>query len=130
MEPTKGPVDWKKIDTATRRDFLRWILEKQGERMRHGEEKYHGEQLGFQGDPLVHASEELFDGLFFVFYAMRERGDLRGKLGNANRLMSDIGTALDGLQELVSTAEATDTISKIKRSILNQQLIDDADRHG
>ena len=71
---------WREVDSEIRDEFIKWIVGNQEERMAAGEAKYQSSLLGFQGDPLQHAAEELFDGLFYIFYAMRQRKELEAKV--------------------------------------------------
>ena len=64
---------WKKMGREERREFLEWVLDMQSKRWDVGSEKYDSENAGFQGQPLEHLAEELFDALCYCYYAMRQR---------------------------------------------------------
>lgn len=67
---------WKSTQLQDRIEFIDWVESEINKRLDEGERKYASSRHGFQGDPLQHAREELLDGLFYVFYAMREREEL------------------------------------------------------
>lgn len=72
--------DWKLIMQTDRDMYLEWVDSEIRKRLAVGEERYRGSERGFQGDPLQHAREELLDGLFYVYYAIRERNALREEI--------------------------------------------------
>ena len=73
---------WREVNDEIRKDFLEWLIANQRLRMEAGERKYQSSLIGFQGDPLRHAAEELFDGLFYIFWAMRQRKEIEMKLAD------------------------------------------------
>ena len=62
--------DWRNLEPPNRDEFLEWMSAEMCRRQAHGEATYGNR---FQGDPLVHLQEELLDGLFYCWMAMRER---------------------------------------------------------
>ena len=94
-EKPRMPV-WRRVSRAIYDRFFEWVHKSQVARMEHGIKKYKSCEEGFKGDPLQHASEEVFDAIFYVYYAMRERDQLleeneclRKKLATARRTLDD-----------------------------------------
>ena len=65
----EGHEKWRHISENDRANFLGDVVASMAERQRGGEEKYGNE---FRGDPLSQAWEELLDGLFYIWIAMRK----------------------------------------------------------
>ena len=63
-------VNWRTISDKEREVFLNWVLGSSTARSEYGKDEY-GED--FQGDPLIHLAEELFDSLFYVYAALKQR---------------------------------------------------------
>ena len=97
MKPANSKENWKDVKPEDRNSFLEWLVENQKHRMEVGERKYNSSEIGFQGDPLQHAAEELFDALFYVFYAMRERDALKEKLAELRKRHQEDQEAQDAL---------------------------------
>ena len=72
--------DWRELGHEEQLDYRSWVSKEICNRLNKGETEYKSSVHGFQGDPLQHASEELLDGLFYVYYAMRERDALRDRI--------------------------------------------------
>ena len=78
-------LEWRNVDRKIYNEFFEWIRHNQEIRMEGGLAKYKSEELGFQGDPLHHALEEILDALFYIFYAMRQRSAMETKVAELNQ---------------------------------------------
>jgi hypothetical protein len=63
-------MTWRELGDKQRGDFMVWVEENMGRRLESGRERY-GDI--FDGSPLKHAAEEMFDALLYIYYAMREQ---------------------------------------------------------
>ena len=88
---------WRKLTQEDRDDFKEWLLVGLEVATERGVKSY--PVPVFQGDPLRHVTEELIDGLFYVFYALRERTEAHD---SRPPYMSKLG---DLLQKLVWTLQ-------------------------
>ena len=62
-------MEWKDHE-----DYVQSVNRKVKARWKKGIKKYDSEKLGFQGDPLAHLEEELYDALLYVHYLRRKLG--------------------------------------------------------
>jgi len=67
---------WRELSTDRRLEYMNWMVSLITRRQIEGRSKY-GDT--FVGDPLEHLAEELMDGLFYTFQAMRQRATLFDK---------------------------------------------------
>ena len=72
--------DWRSLDPETRQKWMADVVRSLQERATLGKLQY-GET--FQGDPLLHAWNELLDGLLYIWVAMRQRETIR--LSNSDK---------------------------------------------
>ena len=68
------PESWRMFDPE---DFIEHISKKARARLELGEQRYKSSKLGFQGVPLPHLEEEMYDALFYIWMD-RQRGSQAG----------------------------------------------------
>ena len=68
------PVAWRRMGWEDLAQLQQWVKEGVERRWRVGEERYHSNVLGFQGQPMAHLVEELMDALVYLFAEMRRQG--------------------------------------------------------
>ena len=97
-------MNWRDVDRKIYDEFFDWVRDNQRKRMEEGLSKYKSEELGFQGDPLEHALEEILDALFYIYYAMRQRNSLlfgkvdKNQTGDIKGFLDFVDTEVDEKQ--------------------------------
>ena len=79
---TDAIVRWRDASPEQRKIFRNWVEVNLQERERLGMMRYHNDpdnpqNYDMKGDPLEHLVEELFDALFYAFYARKERSEMQ-----------------------------------------------------
>ena len=82
--------DWRELGQLEQQDYIDWVHLEITKRLDEGERKYNSSETGFKGDPLQHAREELLDGLFYVYYAMRERDALLDEIDHLKNVIAGL----------------------------------------
>jgi len=70
---TPKPANWRSMTNADYDQFLEWVDTNTLDRWQLGKERYQSDIKGFQGDPLDHAIEEMFDALLYLWIAKRRQ---------------------------------------------------------
>ena len=81
---------WRDCSTRQRDEFIQWVEQRAAQRMVIGAHNY-GDR--FQGDPLAHLIEEMLDGAFYAWQAMRERQELLAEIDNLGGDITAAGMA-------------------------------------
>ena len=63
--------DWATMKLADKTAYKAWALSHIDQRWELGKNKYDSEEQGFQGNPLEHLIEELFDAMLYTYYTLR-----------------------------------------------------------
>ena len=75
QEPKSDNIPaWRKLEPADRADFMMWVKSSLIYQEEIGEDKYHSREKGFQGDPLEHLEQEIFDAIFYLWEEKRRQG--------------------------------------------------------
>lgn len=70
--------NWRSMTIADYDQFLEWVDTNTLNRWNLGKERYQSDVKGFQGDPIDHAIEEMFDGLLYLWMAKRRQEECGG----------------------------------------------------
>ncbi len=66
------PESWRSMTKDDQRSFDEWIANAFADRWEIGRERYHADNVVFQGDPLEHLIEEALDLLVYAWVLKRK----------------------------------------------------------